>query len=150
MKSKLFSIFKYLLLFFVGLALLWLTFRKENPAEIFSKLGTADPFWLGMSIILALLAFISRAVRWVLLMEPLGYKPRLSITLYALLVGYFANLAIPRIGEITRCGALASAEKVPFNALIGTVIVERVIDLLMLFISMMLVAVLEYKMLRDL
>ena len=133
----------------VGVGLLWLTFRNENPAEIFSKLKSADPFWLGLSVVLAIAAFVSRAVRWIMLMEPLGYKPRLSVTMYSLMIGYFANLAIPRIGEITRCGALANSEKVPFNSLIGTVIVERVIDLLMLFISMLVVAIIEFDLLSS-
>lgn len=147
MKSKLFSFLKYILLLFAGLGLLWLTFKDQNLSEIFVKLTAADPFWLGVSIVLALGAYLSRAVRWVMLMEPLGYKPRLNMTLYALFIGYFANLAIPRIGEITRCGVLANAEKVPFHAIIGTVIVERVIDLIMLMITMLLVAILEYEML---
>ncbi|MBL0339660.1 MAG: flippase-like domain-containing protein [Bacteroidetes bacterium] len=147
MKSKLLSGFKYLFLFSIGLGLLWLTFRKENLAEIAGKLSQADPWWLAVSVVLAIGAFYSRAIRWVMLMEPLGFKPKLSSTLYALFLGYFANLAIPRIGEITRCGALANSEKVPFNSLIGTVIVERVIDLLMLFFSMVLVAILEYDLL---
>lgn len=112
-------------------------------------MSEADPFWLGASVVLGVLAFISRAVRWVILMEPLGYRPSVRNTLYALQLGYFANLAIPRIGEITRCGALAGVEKVPFNALIGTVIVERVIDLVMLLFSMLLVAFLEYDMLKS-
>ncbi|HMT29496.1 MAG TPA: lysylphosphatidylglycerol synthase transmembrane domain-containing protein, partial [Bacteroidia bacterium] len=147
MKNKFLSGLKYLFLFSIGLGLLWLTFRNENLGEIFTKISKADPFWLGASVVLAIGAFYSRAVRWVMLMEPLGFKPKLSSTLYALFLGYFANLAIPRIGEITRCGALAGREKVPFNSLIGTVIVERVIDLVMLFFSMFLVAVLEYDML---
>lgn len=147
MKSKFASVVKYLLLLFVGFGLLWLAFRKENLAEVWDKMALADPFWLGASVVLAILAFISRAVRWIMLMEPLGYKPKLSNTIYALLLGYFANLAIPRIGEITRCGALANVEKVPFNSLIGTVIVERVIDVIMLFLTIMLVAFLEFDML---
>ena len=149
MKSKFFSVVKYVLLFCVGLALLWLTFRNENLSDVLGKMSHADPFWLGASVVLGILAFVSRAVRWVMLMEPLGYRPRVSNTLYALLLGYFANLAIPRIGEITRCGALSGVEKVPFNSLIGTVIVERVIDLVMLFFSMMLVALLEFDMLSN-
>ncbi len=147
MKSKLLSSLKYILLLFAGLGLLYLTFKDQNLNEIFVKLTAADPFWLVVSIVLAFAAYVSRAVRWVMLMEPLGYKPRLSMTLYALFIGYFANLAIPRIGEITRCGILANSEKVPFHSIIGTVIVERVIDLIMLMISMMLVAILEYDML---
>lgn len=134
-------------LFAVGLGLLWLAFRNEDLSEVWDKMRVADPFWLSVSIIIAIFAFISRAVRWIMLMEPLGYKPSLKNTLYALLLGYFANLAIPRIGEITRCGALTKVEKVPFNGLLGTVIVERVIDLIMLFVTMMIVALLEFDLL---
>jgi uncharacterized protein (TIRG00374 family) len=112
-------------------------------------MALADPFWLGASVVIAIFAFISRGVRWIMLMEPLGYKPKLSNTMYALFLGYFANLAIPRIGEITRCGALSNVEDVPFNSLIGTVIVERVIDLIMLFLTIMLVAILEFDMLSS-
>lgn len=147
MKSKIIAILKYIALFAVGLGLLWLAFRKENLSEVWDKMRVADPFWLSASVIIAILAFISRAVRWIMLMEPLGYKPSLKNTLYALLLGYFANLAIPRIGEITRCGALTKVEKVPFNGLLGTVIVERVIDLIMLFFTMMIVALLEFDLL---
>jgi len=147
LKSRFFSWLKYLLLLSIGIALLWLTFRNENLFEIWEKLKAADPFWIIISLVIALLAFISRSIRWIMLMEPLGYKPPLTVTFYSLLVGYFANLAIPRIGEITRCGTLSNATRVPFNSLVGTVIIERIIDLMMLFISMVLVAVFEYQVL---
>jgi glycosyltransferase 2 family protein len=149
LKKRIVPTLKYLLLLLVGFGLLWLTFRNEDLSEIVQKMSMADPFWLGLSVIIAFLAFVSRAVRWIMLMEPLGYKPKLKNTLYALFLGYFANLAIPRIGEITRCGTLTSLEKVPFNSLIGTVIVERVIDVLMLLFTMMLVAILEFEMLSN-
>jgi uncharacterized protein (TIRG00374 family) len=147
LKQKLLGSIRYILLFSIGLGLLWLTFRNENLGEIFNKLSHANPFWLSLSLLFALFAFVSRAVRWVILMEPLGIKPKLAPTMYALMIGYFANLAIPRIGEITRCGSLAQAEKLPFNKLIGTVIVERVIDLVMLFVAMLMVAFLEFDVL---
>lgn len=149
MKSNIVSTIKYIAFLAVGIGLLWLAFRNENLAEVWDKIKVADPFWLALSVVIALFAFLSRAVRWIMLMEPLGFKPRLSTTLYALFLGYFANLAIPRIGEITRCGSLANTDKVPFNSLIGTVIVERVIDLIMLFVVLFLVALLEYDMLAD-
>ena len=131
----------------MGAGLLWLTFKDQDLSEVFSKLVEADPFWLALSLVLAILAFISRAIRWVLLMEPLGKKPGKMNALYALLIGYFANLAIPRIGEITRCGILSKSDGIPFNSLIGTVIVERIIDLVMLFLTMSLVAILEFDLL---
>lgn len=148
MKSKILSVTKYVFLFSIGLGLLWLTFRKEDLSEIATKVSAANPWWLAVSVIISIVALYIRAIRWAMLIRPLGYQPKISSTLYALLLGYFANLAIPRIGEITRCGVLAKSEKVPFNSLIGTVIVERVIDLIMLFLSMVLVAILEYDMLH--
>lgn len=149
MKTRILSVIKYLALLAVGIGLLWLAFRNENLSDVWNRIKVADPFWLALSVVIAIFAFISRAVRWIMLMEPLGYKPRLSTTLYALFIGYFANLAIPRIGEITRCGTLSNTDKVPFNSLIGTVIVERVIDLVMLFFTMFIVALLEFDLLSN-
>jgi len=83
-------------------------------------------------------------MRWVQLIEPLGYKPRLSTTYHAVMFGYLANMAIPRLGEISRCGALNKSDGVPFEKLIGTVIVERLMDVLMLVICIVLTAVLEF------
>jgi len=148
LKSRLFSLAKYILLLGVGVLLLWLTFRNENLGSIFDKIKHADLRWISLSLFFAILAFISRAYRWKMLIEPLGHHPRLSVTCYSLMVGYFANLAIPRIGEITRCGSLGKSENIPFNILIGTVIIERVIDLIMLAFSMMIVAAFEYDIMK--
>jgi len=79
----------------------------------------------------------------------LGYSPSLKRTTYSLMVGYFANLAFPRLGEVTRCGALSKAEAIPFNKLLGTVIVERFIDVISLLLCMFLAAVIEYKRLGN-
>lgn len=128
----------------IGILLLWLTFRHEDLSQIFNKIKDAELKWVFASLFFAFLAFLSRAYRWNMLIEPLGYQPKLISTIYSLMVGYFANLAIPRIGEITRCGSLSKAENIPFNVLIGTVIIERVIDLVMLALSIFLVAALEY------
>lgn len=135
------------MLLIIGIGLLWFAFRGQDLSDLFSKIRTADPFWLALSLLLAIGAFVSRAVRWVLLMEPLGARPNKMNALYALLIGYFANLGLPRAGEITRCAVLARSDNVPFNSLIGTVIVERIIDLIMLLFTMTLVAILEYDLL---
>jgi len=91
-----------------------------------------------LSVLFGLFAFISRARRWVLLVNPLGYNPSLRNSFYALMIGYLANLALPRIGEITRCVALGKKEKIPVDQLIGTVVVERTIDFLSLLIIMII------------
>jgi uncharacterized protein (TIRG00374 family) len=82
-------------------------------------------------------------------MEPLGYSPPLMKTTYTLMVGYFANLAFPRLGEVTRCAALNRSAKIPFNVLLGTVIVERAIDVLTLLVLLVLTAIIEFKRLGN-
>jgi len=91
-----------------------------------------------LSVLFGLFAFISRARRWVLLVNPLGFQPKTRNAFYALMTGYLANLALPRIGEITRCVALGKKEKIPVDQLIGTVVVERTIDFLSLLLIMII------------
>lgn len=131
------------------MALLWLAFRNENLEEVWQRMKVADPFWLSLSMVIAIVALVSRAVRWKILIEPLGFQPKTSNTLYALMIGYLANLAIPRIGEVTRCVTLNKSERIPFIGLVGTVIVERAIDLLMLFACILLVAAFEFQTLSS-
>lgn len=109
---------------------------------MFQILKEARYSWVLLSLFLSILAFISRAMRWSLLIEPLGHKPRIWNTYNALLFGYLANYALPRMGEVTRCIALNKKEKIPVDSLIGTVIVERAIDLvsLLLIIIFLLIA----------
>jgi uncharacterized protein (TIRG00374 family) len=67
-------------------------------------------------------------------MEPMGYHPKISNTFFAVMIGYLANMALPRLGEVTRCGVLNKYEKIPINKAIGTVIVERSIDMVMFIV----------------
>ena len=145
MNSKLISYLKYFLLLAVAFGLLALAFRGVSVGKILHDMLQANIFWVLLSVLFTIIAFISRAYRWNLLIESVGYSPPLKKTTYALMLGYFANLAFPRIGEVTRCGSLSKAESIPFSSLLGTVIVERVIDVISLFICLLLTAILEYK-----
>ncbi|PKO95047.1 MAG: TIGR00374 family protein, partial [Bacteroidetes bacterium HGW-Bacteroidetes-9] len=98
--------------------------------EIFQSLKIADYTWIAVAILLGMLSHLSRAMRWKILMEPMGYKPRTANVFMAVLIGYLANLALPRLGEVSRCGILTRYEKIPFNKSFGTVITERAIDML--------------------
>jgi glycosyltransferase 2 family protein len=137
------KLLRYLLFLGIGILLLWLSFRNQSFSIVWDKIRHADLFWVFVSIALGILALIIRAIRWKQLIEPLGYQPGLYNTYNSVMVGYLANMAIPRLGEISRCGALSRAEKVPFDKLIGTVIVERVSDVLMLVISILFVGIME-------
>lgn len=116
---------------------MWLAFRSVDFSKLGDELKKADLSWLLLSVFFGLLAFLSRARRWVLLVNPLGYHPSFMNSFYSLMTGYLANLALPRLGEITRCVALGKKEKIPVDQLIGTVVIERTID----FISLLLIMV---------
>lgn len=114
---------------------------EEDREQIIYYIKEADLFWVGISILFGVLAYISRAIRWNYLLQPLGYRSRLSNNLLIILMAYFANLGIPRMGEILRPTALATYENVPFEKGLGTIVIERVVDVIML-ISIILVTLL--------
>jgi uncharacterized protein (TIRG00374 family) len=126
---------KFLVFLFIGIILLWLAFRSVNFGNLTNSLKQANYSWLILSVLFGFFAFLSRARRWVILIHPLGYKPTFWHTFHAMMSGYLANLALPRIGEVTRCVALGRKEKIPVDQLFGTVVIERTID----FISLLLI-----------
>jgi len=117
---------------FMGLAaaMLWLSFRGINFDDLWGVLRKANYWWLIPAIIFSVLSFLIRARRWILLIEPLGSKPRLINAFHAVLTGYFANMIFPRLGEVAKCAALGKKENIPFDRLVGTMLVERTIDTL--------------------
>ena len=125
----------------LGLLLLYFAFRGIAFEELSNILREANFWWIGVSLFFAFISFFSRARRWVLLIEPLGFKPSFKNTYHSLLVGYLSNFALPRLGEITRCVTLGKREKIPVDSLIGTVIIERVIDLIMLLLIMLVLMI---------
>ena len=145
MKFNFLSVLKYILFLAAGILLLWLAFRNQDLGTIYNNIRKAHFGWVALSLFMSLFAFISRAYRWNMLIRPLGYNPSLRNSLYSLMVGYFANLAVPRIGEVSRCAMLGRSEKIPMDVLLGTVIAERVIDVLCLLFFTILLTVLQFE-----
>ena len=104
---------------------------------------------MGLSILIGILSHISRAIRWNFLLNPLGYHPRLSNNIFITLISYFANLGIPRSGEFLRATALTTYENVPFEKGFGTIVTERVIDLIMLLLVIALALLLQTDIILD-
>jgi len=129
---------KFISFLAVGLLLLWFAFRNTDFTKLAADLKEANYSWLILSVFFGFVAFLSRARRWALLINPLGFHPSLKNSFYALMTGYLANIALPRVGEITRCVALGKKEKIPVDQLIGTVVVERTIDFISLLIIMII------------
>ncbi len=132
-----------------GIVLLWLAFRNVEYRKLVEGLKGADYKWVLLSMFFGMVAFISRARRWNILIHPLGYSPALKNTFYAMMTGYLANLALPRIGEVTRCVALGKKEKIPVDQLIGTVVIERTLDLISLLSIMVLLILIRGKEINE-
>jgi uncharacterized protein (TIRG00374 family) len=137
LKKALVQILKIVAFLALGILLLYFAFRGVAFDELGRTLNRVNFWWIGLSLLFAALSFLSRARRWILLIEALGFKPSFKNTYHSLMVGYLSNYALPRLGEVTRCVTLGNREKIPVDSLIGTVIVERVIDLVMLLLIML-------------
>jgi len=132
LNKKALSAFKILFFLSIGIFFIWIFLRKltaDQKHEIWDSFIHANFSWLALALIIGFFSHLVRAMRWRMLLDPMGYHPKLSNTFYAVMIGYFANLALPRLGEVTRCGVLRKYEKIPMNKSIGTVIVERSIDM---------------------
>ena len=106
----------------------------EEREKLWVNIVEADKFWIAVSLILGLLSHASRAYRWKFLLEPLGYKPKFYNSFMAVMVAYLANLGIPRSGEVLRGATISTYEKVPFEKAFGTIVSERIADLIMLLL----------------
>ena len=129
---------KYLIPLGIALFLLWLVFKDLNLKEIISRLRTADYRWVYLSLSLAFLSHYLRAYRWTLMLNPIGYNLKTPRAFLALMGGYLANMALPRLGEITRCAVLKRTDGIAMPASFGSVIMERIIDLIMLMLVVLL------------
>jgi uncharacterized protein (TIRG00374 family) len=121
----------------LGVFLIWYSLSKLSTSDIESiKLSfkTANYWWVLVSLILGILSHLSRAYRWQFLLEPLGYKPRFANSVMAVLIAYLLNLFIPRSGEFARAASVKKYENIPFEKAFGTIVAERVADLIILLL----------------
>jgi len=135
------SILKFLVFLSVGILLIWLSIRNIDDASRANMLDTfknAKVHWLFLSALLGILSHFSRAIRWNMLIETFMKPPRVANSFFAVMAGYLVNLAIPRLGEITRAGLINRYEQVPLDKAIGTIISERAIDVLCLLVVLIL------------
>lgn len=145
MKKKTKNIIKYLLFFGIGIGLLVLTYYKVDLKQMAEDISKANFWWMGASFIFGYLAIVARGLRWQSMIEPMGYTAKPWNRINAVAFGYLANLGIPRSGEVARCTALNQSDDIPVDKLFGTVIVERVIDMLLLLMMIGLTFIVHYE-----
>ncbi|MDR1056548.1 MAG: flippase-like domain-containing protein [Prevotellaceae bacterium] len=144
MKSKTLKIVNYLFFLALAVVLMYFCFKGVKFEDLVEELKSADYTWVLLSIVVGMAANVFRALRWRMLIKPVGYNPSAINTYHAVMIGYLVNFALPRVGEITRCAVLRKTDKAPVDVLLGTVVTERIIDMLCLLASISLVFILQY------
>ena len=124
--------------------LMWLVLKDTDFAAVGQKLKTINYWLMALSMVPMIGAHLARSQRWRILLEPVGPKPTFADAFSAVMVGYLANLALPRLGEVTRCTILHRRTGVPVEVAIGTVLAERTFDVIMLLVITVLSFTLEY------
>ena len=132
---------KYTFSVALGLGILYLLFKHQDPIQLYKEIQKVEMKWVVLSMVFGAWAYIDRGIRWCILLDGIGYKVSKNNSIAAVSIGYFTNLLIPRAGELSRCTALNRSEKVPVDKLFGTIIIERVIDLIAL-IALLLITLL--------
>lgn len=152
MNKRFAAVLKYLLFLGIGVFLVWWSLHqipKEKWGEFKLSLQTANYGLLLPVFFILSLSHIFRALRWRILMRPMGYKPTFLNTFFAVMIGYLANLAVPRLGEVLKCTILAKYEKVPAEKLVGTIVAERAVDVISLGMIFLLAMICQFDVVGE-
>jgi glycosyltransferase 2 family protein len=150
MKLTLKDIIKYTVSFGIGIFLMWYVFKEQDIQQLWNDILHAKPGLILLSISVALLSHIARALRWNMLLRTSNNDPGLIHSFIAVMIGYLANLVLPRMGEVSRCVVLTRNKSIPFNTSFGTVIAERAFDFLTLLALIGFVFLVEFNRLSNL
>ena len=145
-KKRLIKLLKIILPLALGIFLViysYMTTSQEDKETIYRYIKEANYFWVAISLVMGVLSHWSRAYRWSYLLEPMGYKPKMFNNFMAVSIGYFANLGIPRSGEVLRATTVAGYENIPFEKAFGTIVAERIIDFIMLVLIVGIALILQ-------
>lgn len=144
--KQLIKVLKIIIPVAIGVYLTWYFFSglsEEEIIQVKSSFLNANYFWVVVALVVAFLSHLSRARRWLYLVEPMGYKPKLSNVFHSIMAGYVINYTIPRSGEFARAGLMSTYEDIPFEKGIATIVIERLIDVLMLGLVILVTGVLQ-------
>lgn len=144
------KLLQYVLPIGLAIALMYWVFKDIDIESILESFRGANYFLVFCAAVCSFLAHFSRAIRWNIMMEPLGYKPSVKNTTIAVLIGYMTNLVLPRAGELARSASLQKSENVPFQVSFGAVIAERIIDLVVAIGLLALNILLEFDRIKGL
>ncbi|MDR0729556.1 MAG: flippase-like domain-containing protein [Prevotellaceae bacterium] len=142
------KLLQYLLFLSLTAVLLYFAFKGVSWNDMLEGIKQANGWWIAASMAVGFAAFLIRARRWQFIIHPLGYRPSFKHTYDAVMLTYLANFAMPRMGEVVRCGALRRTDKIPFESLLGTVVMERAFDFVCLLVISVSVLFLRFDTFR--
>ena len=152
MNQKLKNTIQTLFFAALGIAFIWCFWAKlgeEEKIQIWKSLSQTNYLWFGFAIIVSLLSHYIRALRWRLMSETFGCKVSRKNSFFAVMSGYLTNLAVPRLGEVVRCTMLKQSDNIPIEKSLGTIITERIIDMIIFALLLLSTLIIEQKLLLD-
>ena len=149
MTKKVKTIINTVVFLVLGAALFYWALSKEDTSQLLSEIKGADIKWIVLSMVCGILSHLARALRWNLLLTPMGYKAKTANSFHAIILGYLVNMALPRVGEITRPVVLGKLENIPFNKLMGTVLIERIVDLFITLLIAISIFFIQFDIIYD-
>ena len=144
------KVLKILLPLALGSFLVWYSLSDISLETLGNYFKEANYSFIFLGLFFGILSHLSRAYRWKFMLEPLGFKPKFTNSILAVLVGYLVNLAIPRAGEISRATVMTNYEKIPFEKAFGTIVAERIADLIMMLSIVAITLFVQYDFIYDL
>ena len=125
------------------------SFTADQIAKMKAEIISANYTFIGLSLVVAILSTVFRAYRWKYTLQEIGVEPDFKINFFAVSIGYFVNLSIPRSGEISRALVLKKYKSVPFDKAFGTIIAERIVDFFILLLFITCALILEFATLKN-
>ena len=144
------KVLKIVLPLALGSFLVWYSLSDISLETLVNYFKEANYSFIFLGLFFGILSHLSRAYRWKFMLEPLGFKPKFTNSILAVLVGYLVNLAIPRAGEISRATVMTNYEKIPFEKAFGTIVAERIADLIMMLSIVAITLFVQYDFIYDL
>lgn len=134
----------------LGVALVWYSISKISFDVLVSYFKNANYLWIVLGLFFGLLSHLSRAYRWNFMLEPMGYKPRFANNTMAVFVAYLVNYALPRAGEVSRAAVMANYEEIPFEKGFGSIVAERIADVIMLLLIVVITLFVQFDFIYNL
>ena len=144
------KVLKIVLPLALGSFLVWYSLSDISLEILGNYFKEANYSFILLGLFFGILSHLSRAYRWKFMLEPLGFKPKFINSVLAVLVGYLVNLAIPRAGEISRATVMTNYEKIPFEKAFGTIVAERIADLIMMLSIIAFTLFVQFDFIYDL